>query len=457
MAETDITSIASFLESNASGTVGGHPPTEIRRLSGGASRETFQLDLHNASPLIMQRVRAGALSATFSMEAEATLLRVASAHGVPVARVIAATDDPLVAGSAALFLVFIAGETLPKRILGDPSLQDARRLLTGQCGAALARIHQVPVGEAPHLRTEDPLAMVRSLLDVLDDPQPVFELALRWLAANRPANRPLSIVHGDFRLGNLMVGEDGLRAVLDWELAHQGDPLEDLGWLCAPAWRFGGADPVGGFGTIPELLDAYMKAGGAEVQEADLHWWMILATVRWGAICILQARTHLTGASRSVELAVLGRRVCETEHDLLDLLDVPIAENHLKPSDPGAEAATENEVSDMHDRPNAGELIEAVREFLETDVLDAVTGRVRFHTRVAINALGMVERELRAGQSAATDHRDRLARLQVESSRALAQAIRDGTFDSRLSALGPELRGLVRTKLTIANPRYGQP
>jgi len=450
--EPAIDSIGSFLAGAATEIVACHPPVGVRRLSGGASRETFQVELHEALPLIMQRVRAGALSATFSMEDEAVLLRVARSHGVPVASVIAAIDDPSVAGSAALFLAFVAGETLPKRILADPALESARGLLTKQCGEALAWIHQIPVRDVTHLRAQDPLEVVRTLLDVLDEPHPVFELALRWLAAHRPNTPPPAVVHGDFRLGNLMVGEDGLRAVLDWELAHLGDPREDLGWLCAPAWRFGGAHPVGGFGTIPELLSAYTQAGGAAVEEDDLRWWVVLATVRWGAICILQANTHLSGASRSVELAVIGRRVCETEHDLLDLLDVPPS-GHGDPV-AGATSGSASPSGGVHDRPDAGELLEAVREFLENDVLDAVTGRVRFHTRVAINALAMVERELRAGDSPSQAHRARLARLNVRSSRALAAAIRDGEFDERLVSLGPELRGMVQAKLSVANPRY---
>jgi aminoglycoside phosphotransferase (APT) family kinase protein len=127
-------------------------------------------------------------------------------------------------------------------------------------------------------------------------------------------------VHGDFRLGNFIVGPGGLEAVLDWELAHLGDPMEDLGWLCVKAWRFGARPPVGGFGEYDELFGAYGAAAGVEVDPEAVHWWEVLGTLKWGVMCIMQASTHLNGFSRSVELAAIGRRVCENEHDLLALL-----------------------------------------------------------------------------------------------------------------------------------------
>jgi aminoglycoside phosphotransferase (APT) family kinase protein len=127
-------------------------------------------------------------------------------------------------------------------------------------------------------------------------------------------------VHGDFRNGNLIVGPDGIRAVLDWELAHLGDPLEDLGWLCVKAWRFGSPLPVGGFGTYDDLIQAYEKASGAAVDRAALRWWEMFGVFKWAVICVLQAQRHLTGGQRSVELAALGRRVAENEWDLLQML-----------------------------------------------------------------------------------------------------------------------------------------
>ncbi|MEU8245610.1 DUF6285 domain-containing protein [Nonomuraea sp. NPDC048916] len=106
-----------------------------------------------------------------------------------------------------------------------------------------------------------------------------------------------------------------------------------------------------------------------------------------------------------------------------------------------------------HDVPTAAQLVAAVRDFLAADVLPAVDGRVRFHTRVAINVLGMVERELELGPAQAREHAVRLARLGVSSDAELAAAIREGRLDGD-GALGPLLAQAVRAKLEVANPGY---
>lgn len=127
-------------------------------------------------------------------------------------------------------------------------------------------------------------------------------------------------------MGNLIVDGSGLAAGLDWELVHVGDVYEDLAWFCIRAWRFSAPARLaaGGLGSI-SFLRGYEQAGGADVDRAAFHWWLVQATLRWGIICRYQAERHLSGQSRSVELATIGRRVCETEWDLLDLLDNAVA------------------------------------------------------------------------------------------------------------------------------------
>ena len=211
------------------------------------------------------------------------------------------------------------------------------------------------------------------MLDTFGEPHPAFELGMRRLAEDAPTVDDPKLVHGDFRNGNLVVDRDGLRAVLDWELAHLGDPIEDLGWLCVKSWRFGLTDRhVGGFGDVDALCDAYAAAGGEVVDRDRLRWWEALGTLKWGVICEMQAQTHLQGLVRSVELATLGRRIAEMEWDLLDLLDA-LAPATARPT--ADDRSTR--LSSLQDRPSAAELLEAVREFLDHDVLAAVEGRVR--------------------------------------------------------------------------------
>ncbi len=289
----------------------------VRRLSAGASRAMWSVDAVRADgsvePLIVGTdPRRG--SRFTAPVPEAALLRAAADAGVPVPRVVAEDDEYLVVER-------IEGETIPRKILRDDEFASARPKLAAQCGEALAAIHSIPVERVDGLNTEaDPVTTWRAMLDGFGQPHPTFELALRWLDEHQPPLSAGAVVHGDFRNGNLMVGPDGLRAVLDWELAHIGDPMEDLGWLCVKAWRFGVDHPVGGFGERQDLFAAYERASGRSLDPDVVRWWEVLGTMKWGIMCIAQAFTHLSGTVRSVELATIGRRVCENEWDLLELI-----------------------------------------------------------------------------------------------------------------------------------------
>ncbi|SEH03380.1 Predicted kinase, aminoglycoside phosphotransferase (APT) family [Nonomuraea solani] len=289
------------------------------RLPGGASRETWALDVTapdgSTHELILRLDSPGAtLETGAGLASEAVLMRAAAEAGVPVPRIVAC-------GESYILMSRVPGETIPRKILRDDVYAAARPRLAAQCGRALAAIHRMPLSAVPSDDDGgDPLPRWRDVLDQLGEPHPVFELALRRLAATRPPGTRRTVVHGDFRNGNLIVGPEGVRAVLDWELAHAGDPLEDLGWLCVKAWRFGSPLPVGGFGGYADLIDAYEKAGGQPVDRDALRWWETFGVLKWGIICVMQTMRHLRGGARSVELAAIGRRVCETEWDLLRLL-----------------------------------------------------------------------------------------------------------------------------------------
>lgn len=291
--------------------------TDVTRLSGGASRETFRF-LADGRPLILQRQRAGDVR---DMGLEALVLRAAAMGGVPVPELIADSTDASALGSAYMVLAAVDGETIARKILRDDLYAPARAALPAQLGAALAQLHTIDTAGLESLPATDQVQQYRDVLDQVAQPHPAFELVFRWLHDNRPAPRPPVLVHGDFRLGNVIVGPEGLRAVLDWELAHLGDPMEDLGWLCVKAWRFGSPLPVAGVGRYEQLFEAYESAGGGAVDPGVVRWWEVLGTLKWGIMCIMQANAHVAGFTRSHELAAIGRRVCENEHDLFLALE----------------------------------------------------------------------------------------------------------------------------------------
>jgi aminoglycoside phosphotransferase (APT) family kinase protein len=287
----------------------------LHRLSGGASRETWRFEADGRA-LILQRQRPGDAR---DMLIEAGVVRAAARGGAPVPALIDARrrDD----GMAFMVLEAIDGETIARKIQRDDEFADARTHLVADFGAALASIHALDAGTITGLTQTDQVEYYTEVLDQLGQPHPVLELVRNWLVDTRPAPGGTRLVHGDFRLGNMIVGPDGLRAVIDWELAHLGDPMEDLGWLCVKAWRFGGELPVAGLGEYETLFSAYEAAGGAAVDPTVVHWWEVLGTWKWAIMCILQASVHLNGAARSHELAAIGRRVCENEYDLLLALE----------------------------------------------------------------------------------------------------------------------------------------
>jgi aminoglycoside phosphotransferase (APT) family kinase protein len=366
----------------------------ITRLSGGASRETWAFDAvatdGRVTELVLRRDPPGRPSERGAIARESVAIRAAAAAGLAAPDLLLVSEDGAETGAAGMIMRRVSGETIARRILREDRYAAARAGLVRQLAEFAAGLHAVPAPAS--FPRPDPLAQLRMQLDSFGRPSEVFELALNWLGANPPPTRDPVLVHGDFRLGNLVVDEDGLRAVLDWELTHAGNPAEDLGWLCVKAWRFGSALPAAGVGPREELLAAYRRAGGTDIAPAELRWWEVLGTLRWGVICLSQAWAHLSGAHRSVELAAIGRRVCEQEWDLLLLLDpdsaARAASSRPRVSSDGCPSPA------PYGRPTATELLEAVREYLLGSVLPQTSGQLSFHARVAANALAIVSREL---------------------------------------------------------------
>jgi aminoglycoside phosphotransferase (APT) family kinase protein len=297
----------------------------LRALTGGASRTTWAFDAvagGQRRPLIL---RAGPPDDVHAgMELEARAQAAAAAAGAPVPHILVADDSVAALGNPYLICDEVKGETIVRRIQRrlDADGPEGRATLLRQCAQALAAIHRADP-RIPGLARGDQLDEWRERLDAMGDTTATFEWAFRWLAAHRPKRSPEVLVHGDYRMGNLIVDASGLAAVLDWELVHVGEAYEDLAWFCIRAWRFGApaGQGAGGLGSVESFLRDYEQASATAVDRAAFRWWLVLATLRWGVICRHQAERHLSGQFRSVELATIGRRVCETEWDLLELLE----------------------------------------------------------------------------------------------------------------------------------------
>lgn len=298
----------------------------LSRIPGGASRETWLAE-GAAGKWVLRRDPEGSVSLV-PIEDEFALVGIARDAGVPVPDPIAFEPAGGRLGTAGMLMDHVAGTSVAPRLLRKPEFERARGRLPAQLAEALARIHSIPASKLDGILPapeEDPalaqIAEWEHQLDEIGEPLPAVELGLRWLRRNLPRPVAPALVHGDFRLGNFIVGPDGLGAVIDWELAHLGDPAEDIAWLCVRSWRFGNDEsPVAGVGQLDEFLAAYESAGGTPPDPERLRFWEVLGNVKWAVICARQAHDHLTGVRRSHELASLGRRVCEPEWDLLELI-----------------------------------------------------------------------------------------------------------------------------------------
>jgi aminoglycoside phosphotransferase (APT) family kinase protein len=313
-----------------SGSFSGSPEVkEFRRLSGGASQETWSLDAESngtVTPLILRRAARRRVGSTagFGLDTEAALVQVADQHGVPVPhvyRVLNADDDM----GMGFIMNRIEGETIARKILRDAEFDAVRPKLARQCGEIAAKIHAIPVDALPalpQLSARDQLQQYRDMYDNFDYPHPVFEYAFRWLSDRVPSDTDPRCVHGDFRHGNFMIcAKEGVVAALDWELAHTGDPMEDLGWMCVNSWRFGNIDqPVGGFGSYEELFSGYESVSGTPVDRERVKYWETFGSLKWGIMCMSMYFTFGSGMDRSIERAAIGRRSSEAEIDLMRLL-----------------------------------------------------------------------------------------------------------------------------------------
>lgn len=300
----------------------------LTRLSGGASQETWAFELltdNGVKPLILRRapLNGRRIDGAVGLENEPAILSRTYAAGVPVPEVVHVLSESDGIGTG-FIMTRASGEAIPRRLLTQDIFAQVRPHLAGRFGEILAGIHAADVSGLDALSTvtaADAVAFQKGRLERYGLVNPVHALAIIWLGQNLPRTPVTNrLVHGDFRNGNVMVTPEGVSAVLDWELAHVGDPMEDLGWVCMNSWRFGNTDlPAGGFGSREALFDGYRQAGG-EVDAEAVHFWEVLGSLKWGITCASMAGVFTSGQDASVERAMIARRASETTADLMNLL-----------------------------------------------------------------------------------------------------------------------------------------
>ena len=410
------------------------PLANLARLSGGANMESWSFDWGGAGYVLRRAPTAEMMEGRpFGHDVEAALVRAAHANGVLAPQIV----GELIGGDAlgtGYIMRRIEAEANPAVILVDPPAN-----LIKDIARELARIHAIPLNVIPALaavETVEALAQLKARFADYGGDRPILALAIKWCEDHLPTPAPPCLVHGDFRMGNIMVDDEGVAAILDWELAHIGDAHEDLAWGCINAWAFGHIDrPAFGCADLDAYFAAYEAAGGGAVDLDRFRFWLIYRTLWWGLCCLQMADIWRSGMDKSLERLVIGRRTSETEVDLLLLLEEDAPETQALPItlDPAAEPRRMGE-------PSSAELLEAVTSWIANDIKQKAEGRDRFMAAVALNALGMLTR-------------DAASPAQVYD-KALCDDILAGRKTLATPGLLAKLRRDSLAKLAVDQPKY---
>jgi len=443
--------------------VGFESLTDCSQLTAGASQETYKIsckladgDATYALRRAVPTLQGGTSEVgTISLATEAKLFQLATAHAIPAPAVIYVLTESDGLGEGFL-MEWLEGETLGQRIVKLDELAAVRPRLAKQCGEILGRIHAIDWEQA-ELSRSVPLVNPATLVDEtfaayreLNVPAPMIDYVWRWLKDNLPTDYRTTLVHGDFRNGNLMVNTGGVNAVLDWELAQIGDPVRDLGWLCVNSWRFGVSDkPVGGFGDIEDLLAGYAATSGVQVGKREILFWQVFGSFWWAMATLQMANSWRRGETPSLERPVIGRRTSEAQMDCVNLL-IP-GNFELPDAAVSLDAGTQ--------LPMPAELLSGVRDFLKETVAAQLDPHNGFLARVAANSLGIAQREFVHGGGLATAEASRLAALMgfqgdLDTLRwELVNRLRDG-LSLETMGLAEHLRQTVAAQCWIDQPRY---
>ncbi|WAC23722.1 phosphotransferase family protein [Blastomonas sp. SL216] len=453
----DDTAFAERLETLCCNRLGGTGPlTELKRLSGGASMQSWRFAWGDEL-LILRRMPEGLRgddaaidSGALTLDGQADVIESAVAHGViaPAVRARLTPEDGLGEG---FVMACAPGEALPQVLLRDPAYGQALERLPQQWAQQLAAIHGIAPTSLPTALAHRSPALMLADLEArwreLGGVSPVYALAFGWLERALPEPVEPRLCHGDFRMGNLLITPDGLSAVLDWELAHLGDPVQDLAFGCIPSWRFGRYDKVlGGFAQPADMLQHYEAITGTPVDPARFRFWLVYSCLWWGVCCLIMADIWRRGDKAGPERLVIGRRVSEVEIDLMLMLSDDLADVPAPMDWPLTDIAPENGV------PSGAALIDAVSLWLDSSIAAQASGHQRFEAKVAVNALGMAARDAALGPGLRASQAKRLEVLGYDAAGLVAALRQDPAHAT--PAVHHHLRRLAAENCLIDQPRY---
>ena len=293
-------------------------------LTGGASADINRIIFEDNKEFIVRRsvVKDKALMA-IPKNMEAKIQKIVKEYGAPVPEIIMEFSEGAEIGEGYV-MQSVGGETIPRKILRDDSYKNIRNKLPYEIGKSLAQIHKTKLEKLQDhekITFSESLEKLFIIYESFDQPQPVFDLAFKWLENQKILDYEEVLVHGDYRFGNFIISEKKLESIIDWELAHIGNPMEDLGWLCVRSWRFGNVNKrAAGLGDVDELIAGYEANSKIKIDKSQLDMWQLYGSLKWGIICMVQTFAHLSGAVKSLEKAAIGRRVSETEFDLMNMI-----------------------------------------------------------------------------------------------------------------------------------------
>ena len=293
-------------------------------LTGGASADINRIIFEDNKEFIVRRsvVKDKAVMA-IPKNMEAKIQKIVKEYGAPVPEIIMEFSEGAEIGEGYV-MQSVGGETIPRKILRDDSYKNIRNKLPYEIGKSLAQIHKTRLEKLQDLEKitfSESLEKLFIIYESSDQPQPVFDLAFKWLENQKILDYEEVLVHGDYRFGNFIISEKKLESIIDWELAHIGNPMEDLGWLCVRSWRFGNVNKrAAGLGDVDELIAGYEANSKIKIDKSQLDMWQLYGSLKWGIICMVQTFAHLSGAVKSLEKAAIGRRVSETEFDLMNMI-----------------------------------------------------------------------------------------------------------------------------------------